>query len=61
MVATIPIHTDDDIKHIHTNPYQPMTQEEFLARLEPSRAQAAEGRCIDANAALTRLRDKYGL
>lgn len=50
-----------EIKRTHTNPFQAMTEEELLARLETSRAHAAEGRSIDAREALTSLQDKYGL
>lgn len=50
-----------EIKRTHSNPYRPMTEEELLTRLESSRAQAAEGRCMDAREALSGLKDKYGL
>lgn len=38
-----------------------MTEDEILERLDRSREHAAEGRVIDADVAISKLRIKYGL
>lgn len=38
-----------------------MTEQEILERLEQSREHAAEGKVIDADVAISKLRIKYGL
>lgn len=43
------------------NPYEPMTEEELLEKLEYSRQHCEEGRCREADKVVSDLRGKYGL
>lgn len=43
------------------NPYEAMTEEELLAKLERSREHCEEGRCREADKVVSDLRGKYGL
>lgn len=48
-------------KHSRANPYEAMTEEELLAKLERSREHCEEGRCREADKVVSDLRGKYGL
>ncbi len=43
------------------NPYETMTEEEMLAKLEVSREHIKQGRCRDADEVISDMREKYGL
>lgn len=43
------------------NPYEAMTEEELLEKLEHSRQHCKEGRCREADKVASDLRGKYGL
>lgn len=43
------------------NPYEAMTEEELLEKLEHSRRHCEEGRCREADKVVSDLRGKYGL
>lgn len=43
------------------NPYEAMTEEELLKKLEHSRQHCEEGRCREADKVVSDLRGKYGL
>ena len=43
------------------NPMKPLTEEEFLDKLQKSRTHAAEGKYRDADDVISDMRSKYGL
>lgn len=49
------------IKHTAQNPLEPMTEQQMLEKLEVSRKHAEEGKMMDADVAISRIREKYGL
>lgn len=42
-------------------PYEPMTEEQMLQKLEQSRKHAAEGKVKDADNVVKNIRERYGL
>ena len=50
-----------EIKRAKANPYEALTENELLDKLEKSRKQAAQGECRDAIEVSRDMRDKYGL
>lgn len=49
------------IKQKKTAEVEAMTEEQILEKLETSRRHTAEGRVMDADVAISKLRMKYGL
>lgn len=62
-------HTDDELQAVQqvirqfilNRSPQPITKKQFVEELELSRRQHQNGQCKEATAALSELRDKYGL
>ena len=50
-----------EIKRARTNPYEALSEAEFLEKLEKSRQNAAEGKYRDASEVSRNMRGKYGL
>ena len=50
-----------EIKRARTNPYEALSEAEFLEKLEKSRQNVAEGKYRDASEASRNIREKYGL
>lgn len=50
-----------EIKRIVRSPYNPMTEEEILEKLEKSRESAAKGNYKSAEAVVSELRGKFGV
>ena len=51
----------NEIKRARTNPYEALSEAEFLEKLEKSRQNAAEGKYRDASEVSRNMRGKYGL
>ena len=50
-----------EIKRVAPNPYQPMSEDEFLNRLEATRIKSKKEKSKDADDVISDLRSKYGL
>lgn len=58
MASTIQVRKNSRTEY---NPYETMTEEETLAKLERSRKHCVEGRYREADEVVAGLRGKYGL
>ena len=50
-----------EIKKVKTNPYNALSEDELLSKLEKSRKHAEEGLFRDADDVITDMRAKYGI
>lgn len=50
-----------EIKRVTPNPYQPLSEEELLKRLEATRIKSNTEKCKDADDVISDMRSKYGL
>lgn len=49
------------MKQAIQNPLEPMTEQQMLDKLAASRKHAEEGRVMDADVAISKIKEKYGL
>lgn len=49
------------IKEALKNPMEPMTEQQMIDKLAVSRKHAGEGRVMDADVAISKIREAYGL
>lgn len=49
------------MKQTAQNPLEPMTERQMLDKLSASRKHAKEGKVMDADVAVSKIREKYGL
>lgn len=50
-----------EIKRATPNPYQPLSEDELLNRLETTRTKSKASKCKDADDVISDMRSKYGL
>jgi hypothetical protein len=61
MSSTIQVKLDDDLRTKSDNPYNAMSEDELLKKLETSRKHAEQGLYRDADDVIADVRTKYGL
>ncbi|MCR4670873.1 MAG: type II toxin-antitoxin system RelB/DinJ family antitoxin [Saccharofermentans sp.] len=50
-----------EIKRVTPNPYQPLSEDELINRLEETRLRSKTSKCKDADEVISDMRSKYGL